>query len=391
MERFALFDCDNHTYETLDAFTRYLPKEMSQYSIAPITLPNGDEALLAGDRIVTSLGGAAVNKPFRPGSLKETLKGMAAGNPAATYEIQEMDPAWQNRDARIALMDKQGLDRALLYPGGWTLFAEEYLRGIAPLYANIHAFNRWVDDDWGFNFQDRLYSPALVSLRDLDSAVTELEFVLNRGAHFLQIQTGPTYGRSPGDPYFDPFWARANEAKCTIAFHIGEFFYISELGSAYGQDPSLSHYRMSAWNWMNTYGERPLMDTLSALIFDNIFGRYPNLHCVVSEFGAEWLPHFLVKMDKSRGMGRNGPWVGGQLTERPSAVFKRHVRVTPYPEDDVMEVIRQLKGDVSCLVMGSDYPHAEGLAEPAEFVHLIKDLPVEDKRKILFDNAMDLI
>jgi hypothetical protein len=35
-------------------------------------------------------------------------------------------------------------------------------------------------------------------------------------------------------------------------------------------------------------------------------------------------------MDKSRGMGRNGPWIGGQLTERPSEVFRKHVRIVPY-------------------------------------------------------------
>ncbi len=44
---------------------------------------------------------------------------------------------------------------------------------------------------------------------------------------------------------------------------------------------------------------------------------------------------FVRHMDKSRGMGRNGPWIGGKLTERPSAIFRRHVRVVPYPEDDI--------------------------------------------------------
>ena len=65
------------------------------------------------------------------------------------------------------------------------------------------------------------------------------------------------------------------------------------------------------------------------------FGRHPRLRVLIAEHGASWVPHTLHHIDKSRGMGRNGPWIGGSLGERPSAVFKRHVRVAPYPEDDI--------------------------------------------------------
>jgi predicted TIM-barrel fold metal-dependent hydrolase len=95
----------------------------------------------------------------------------------------------------------------------------------------------------------------------------------------------------------------------------------------------------------------------------------------------------LTHMDKSRGMGRNGPWIGGQLEERPSAIFKRHVRVTPYPEDDTPEIIRQLGGDDSVLVFGSDFPHAEGVARPADFEEGLAPLGVDTKRRIMRDNA----
>ena len=47
-------------------------------------------------------------------------------------------------------------------------------------------------------------------------------------------------------------------------------------------------------------------------------------------------------------MGRLGPWLGGQLTERPSAIFKRHVRVVPYPEDDTVGLIEKLAARKRC-------------------------------------------
>ena len=111
---------------------------------------------------------------------------------------------------------------------------------------------------------------------------------------------------------------------------------------------------------------------------------------VASEFGAEWVPHFVRHLDKSRGMGRRGPWIGGKLTERPSAIFQRHVRVCPYPEDDVVKIVRDL-GHCDSIVMGSDFPHGEGMAEPREFEALVADLSAHEQQKILHDNALTLV
>jgi predicted TIM-barrel fold metal-dependent hydrolase len=63
--------------------------------------------------------------------------------------------------------------------------------------------------------------------------------------------------------------------------------------------------------------------------------------------------------------------------------------VVPYPEDDIVEIVRQL-GHCDCLVMGSDFPHAEGLAEPARFADLITELSIEDQAKIMSLNAAPL-
>jgi predicted TIM-barrel fold metal-dependent hydrolase len=95
----------------------------------------------------------------------------------------------------------------------------------------------------------------------------------------------------------------------------------------------------------------------------------------------------MKQLDKSRGMGRNGPWIGGPLTERPSAIFKQHVRVAPYPEDDIVKLVGELDGDDSVLVFGSDFPHAEGVVTPADFEELLAPLPVDMQRRIMAGNA----
>ena len=147
---------------------------------------------------------------------------------------------------------------------------------------------------------------------------------------------------------------------------------------------------MSAWQWMNVYGERPIVDTISSVIFDNLFGRFPDMNVLITEHGASWVPHTLSQMDKSRGMGRNGPWKGGPLTERPSTIFRRHVRVTPYPEDDVPALIDELGGDDGCLVFGSDFPHPEGVARASDFAEPLAVLPEATRRRIMRDNAASI-
>ena len=118
-------------------------------------------------------------------------------------------------------------------------------------------YNRWYDEAWGFNYQDRIYATALLSLRDLDRAVALTDEILDRGAKVILLPTGPAYGRSPADPYFDPVWSRLNEAGVVIALHIMPYWYFDAISPAWGHDPDPASWHMSAWQWMNTYGERP--------------------------------------------------------------------------------------------------------------------------------------
>ena len=389
---FGLFDCDTHCYETRDAFTRYLPKEWLGQAVAPVRMPDGTERIMAGDRVAVfnSEQGLGFDYAYKPGSLKEMLRQMASGDPQESYQPEPMRPEYTDRAARVKVMDAQGVERAVLFPSAMALSVENYVKNVPAAYANIASFNRWFDEEWGFDRDGRILAPALLSLADAGLAVAETERVLAAGARIVLLPTGPAHGRSPGDPHFDPVWARLNEAGVTVAFHIMENWYNEAIAPAWGLDPYPGSWHMSAWQWNNLYGERPVTDTLSALIFDNLFGRFPGLSVLVAEFGASWVPHFTEHMDKSRGMGRNGPWIGGKLTERPSVIFRRHVRVAPYPEDDIPRIARDLP-DVDCLVMGSDFPHAEGLAEPAGFAALLDGLPEPQKRQILRDNAAKLL
>jgi predicted TIM-barrel fold metal-dependent hydrolase len=91
-------------------------------------------------------------------------------------------------------------------------------------------------------------------------------------------------------------------------------------------------------------------------------------------------------------MSRLGYWPCGQLKERPSAIFRRHIGVVAYPEDDLKNIIEQCDGDARFLIMGSDYPHSEGVPEPRDFLkEACAGLTEQQTRQVMYQNGKDFI
>ena len=112
------------------------------------------------------------------------------------------------------------------------------------------------------------------------------------------------------------------------------------------------------------------------LIFNNLFTRFPGLAVMSIENGAGWVEYLLSLLDKKKGMARYGHWHDGRPRGRPSDIFKRHCYLTPYPEDDIPRLLESLGPDN--LLFGSDFPHPEGIAEPARFVDLLGPMPSDE-------------
>ena len=386
---YGLYDADNHYCEPRDCFTRYIEPEFRDRAVVAVTDDDGRERVMVGSTPFTFLEAPFRDQWARPGSLREMLKAMSSGSFVESDVVVPVDPAYVDRDARLARMDAQGVDAALIFPTV-AVCVEHFMKDDPhQLYANFHAFNRWLDDDWGFAHRERIFAAPLCSLRDVDRAVAELEWVLDRGARCIAIRPGPAFGRSPADPHFDPFWARVNEARVLVAFHIGESGYNEMMGPFWGEEANPSSHRQSAFQWCNFYGDRPIMDTFSALVLHNLFGRFPDVRCLSVENGSLYVPYLLKQMNKMNGMGRNGPWLGGRITEKPSEIFRRHVWVSPFHEEDVPALAEVIGADR--VLFGSDFPHAEGLAEPRDFVESLAGMSDADVRRIMRDNLHDLL
>ena len=390
---FRLFDGDNHYYEPRDAFTRYIEPRYRDKAVHVVRAPDGREEVRIGDRPFTFLADMELNfdTTVRPGSLREFLRTLTHEIPADQDDVHvPVDPAFVNRDARLALMDEQGVESVFLFPTLGVCVEHFMKHDVEQTYANLRAFNRWLDEEWGFAFRGRIFASPVISLLDPVEAVKDLDWALSRGAQLVNVRVGPVAGRSPADPILDPFWARVDEARATIAFHVGESGYNELMSVHWGEAANPSSHSQSAFQWTNFYGDRPIMDTVSALILHNLFGRFPNVRVLSVENGSLWVPYLLKVMDKMKGMGRNGPWLGGRVQGRPSEIFKRHVFVNPYHEED-HTALANLIG-VDRVVYGSDFPHPECVPHPDEWLADIQGkFSPGDLKKVMRDNARHLV
>ena len=379
-------DADNHYYEPPNCFVDWVEPRYRERALRREEGEDGSEQLFYGDAPFINDGTSFARADcVKPGALREMLRSQQGGLPSDAAK-ETTRPEYLERDARLALMDRQGLEAAFLFPSFAVMIEYWMQHDVELLYACFDGFNRWLDETWGFNHRDRIYAAPLISLRDRDRAVAQLDHALAHGARVIAMLPGPAYGRSPADPHFDPFWARANEAKLAVAYHIGDSGYLDRYSVDWGEQANPRTYQRSAFQWASFFGDRPIMETLSALIFHNLFGRYPDLKVLSVENGSIWVAYLLKVMDKMKGMGRAGPWPGGYVKGRASDVFKKHIWVSPYHEEDINGLIDLIGAEH--VLFGSDFPHAEGLAEPLDFAEAIAERSAAEIRSVMRDNAL---
>ena len=393
---FGIFDADNHYYEPRDAFTRHLNPALRERAVHVVTDAAGkDTIFVAGQKHHFTPPTFELVPP--PGHLKQML--IAQGEGTAASFLKPMRPEYQQRAARLAAMDAQGIESILLFPT-FGVTVEHALRNDAEAtFAAAEAFNRWLEEDWGFGADGRIFAVPLLSLVDVPLAVAELERLLARGARMVHLLAGPVTGRSPGsmtgrspgDPHFDPVWSRLAEARVPVAYHAAESGYNELLSTQWGHRARPRSHHQSAWQNAFCFIDAPIMHTLGALIFDNLFGRFPNLRVATIECGSSWVPFLLARLDKAqKSCTSHSPWLGGPVKDRASDVFKAHVRVNPFPEEDHVELFEWLRPEH--LLFGSDWPHPEGIAEPRSYPeYLPAGTPPGAIRRMMRDNARELI
>jgi predicted TIM-barrel fold metal-dependent hydrolase len=384
---FQAFDADNHYYEALDAFTRHMDRKLARRGVQWVEI-NGRKRILVGGKLDRFIPNPTFDPVAKPGSLDAYFRGRNPEGKSMAELFGDLEPiraAYRDRDARLALMDEQGIESILLFPTLGVGIEQPLRHDAEATHASLRAFNRWLDEDWGFNHRDRLYAVPMLSLMDVDEAVAELEWVLSRDARVVHLRSAPVPGaagsRSPGDPAFDSFWARVNEAGVAVAFHAGDSGY-GKYAAAWEGRRSMEAFRGYAFGSV-TQADRAIYDVMAALVIHGVFQRFPNVRVCSIENGSEWVGPLLRKLDKCFGQM---PMV---FSEPPRDTFRRHVWVAPYYEDDVPALADLIGPDH--VLFGSDFPHAEGLADPLRFLDELEGFGPDDVRLVMRDNQRNLV
>lgn len=392
---YRINDADNHCIEPPDVFERYIdPKHRDK--VVRFVDDGGQRVQVFGGRPSKSaklkrqvtvaepqamVGGAGTI----PGSLLAKLNPLKGLSDAERAEIvayfKEQSSAYGDRDLRLALMDDQGIEAAIMFPAIAHDLELQFEKDYEAIYANERALNRWVEDEWGFAYQNRMFVPPVISLCDPDLAIDELERVRDAGCPLIQIRPGPPDRQSLASPRLDGFWSRVNEAEIGVAIHRGDSSYNMFYGADWEENPAAT-VDLDAFQWVFYDGDRPIMETVGALIMQGLVNRFPNLRFCLSENGAVWLPYLIKKMDHAFLMGRRATW--GAFDGRPSEIFKRHFVVQPFPEENVKPVIQAV--GVECVAFGSDFPHGEGLPNPADYLQTLAGMDDATIRAIMRDN-----
>lgn len=383
---FRAFDADNHYYEATDAFTRHIDPAMRKRTMQWAAV-DGKTRLLVGGRVNRFIPNPTFERVSKPGALDDYFRAKAGVTDmrAAFGELEPITsrPEYRDRTARLAVMDEQGLEACFLLPTLGVGMEAALEHDVPALCAAFTAFNRWLDEDWGFNHVDRIYAAPYITLADVDWALEELEHALARDARLIVMRPGsvvaPGGRRSPGHRDHDRFWARLDEGGITLAFHGGDSSYHA-YEALWGLSGETEAFRFPLLRRL--LSASPIRDTIASLFADQVLDRFPNVRVAAIETGSEWVAPLLKKL-KSLAVQVPHEFVGD-----PVELFLDRVWVSPFFEDDVAGLVSLIGADH--VVFGSDFPHAEGLKAPADFVKELDGLGQAEVRKIMHDNARGL-
>lgn len=384
---YGLYDADQHYYETEDCITRHLdPKYRSVVKWADV---NGRRTLLVNAKQLTVVPNPTYDPVGVPGSMEKYFR-------AENHDAQEMrdimkmhplQPEYRFRDERIKSLDAQGIEQAWLIPSLGLGIEEMLQEDPESAMAVFTSYNRWLDEHWGYNRDGRILTGPMISLLDPVAAEAELDRVLEFNPKMIIMRAGPIASphnrpRSPADLSHDRVWAKIAEAGIVVAIHAGDAGYTKYLND-WGESTRYLGMKASPLTEVLSVGiERPIFDMMAAMICHGLFDRHPKLKVATLELGSAWVPELHRRLRVAYG---KTPQLFGQ---DPVESFREHVWVAPFYEDSISR-LRDLHG-ADRLLLGSDFPHPEGLAEPRKWIGDFVDLGEEDMRKALRENQKAL-
>jgi len=384
---YEICDADQHYYEPVDCLTRHL--EPQHQRIVKWATIGGRDTILIHGKQWASVPNPTYDPVAVPGVFEQYFR---AENHAGTelrdmVVMQPLQPEYRNRDLRVQRLDEQGVARTWLIPSLGLAVEEMVQQDIESGMAIVRAYNRWLEEDWGYRRDERINTGPLLSLLDPELAEQELDRVMAIGTNMVILRAGPVPSphalrRSPADKVYDRIWAKLAEAGIVVAIHAGDSGTSKYLGD-YGEPIGYQGSKMGPLTeLMGLSTDRPIYDMMAALIAHGLFDRHPALKVATLELGSGWAVELHRKLRTSYGKTPQA------YRRDPVESFREHVWIAPFYEDSIVR-LRDCHG-ADRILLGSDWPHPEGLARPIDWAGDFVELGPADMRKSLRDNFLQL-
>jgi predicted TIM-barrel fold metal-dependent hydrolase len=270
------------------------------------------------------------------------------------------------------------VEKAVLNPS--ALLSVACLPDSAFAAAVCSAYNDWLlQSAWLNDDPVCCFGALLVAPQDPYAAACEIERV---GDHprLVSILLASASHAPLGQRRFWPIYAAAEKKGLPVALHPGAE------GAGISGPPTAVGYPSTYFEWHTNLSQGFMAHTVS-LVAEGVFQQFPGLKVILTEGGDGWMPHLMWRMDKNyKALRQQVPW----LTEMPSAVIRRHIRLTTQPIEEpedpahLLQVFEMLGSD-RMLLFSSDYPHWDG-DDP---VAALRHVPAACRRRLLRDNALE--
>jgi hypothetical protein len=113
---YKAIDVDNHYYEPLDALTRHLPKEFKRRGVQMLSDGKRTFAVI-GDRVNHFIPNPTFDPIIVAGCMDLMFRGQIPEgvDPRTLMKLEPLRAEYQDRDARLAVMDEQGLEAIVMF------------------------------------------------------------------------------------------------------------------------------------------------------------------------------------------------------------------------------------------------------------------------------------
>jgi len=386
-----VIDADGHILEPPDLWEKYIDPKYRDRAMRIRVGDDGYEYLeidrkrakLTVPGVLGTLGGMGKNI-----DAAKQLREMTMRGDIKPEEVRALKPSPQDTymkgaafgtmdmKERVELLDREGMQKALLYPTIGLLWEAE-LFDVELSQAYGRAYNRWIADfcrDSG----GRLIPIAHLSLGDPEAAAVEFERAVKdgcRGAFVCPF----TITRVPhGDPRHDRVFAAAQDLDVPLAIH--PTFEPREWGIHHRYD----NFQWAAW-YFDLFAGQGVQHAFGTFFQLGVFDRFPRLRTVVLESQAGWIGFFVDRADAIFTGTTLGATV--RLKEKPSYYFKRQCYISADPDERTIHAMMEVVGEDK-FFWATDYPHPD---HPGNYLEELKGMiaPMKEsgRRAILGENV----